>query len=76
MEPSNPTPSQPQEGWSRPKPEVLAAPSWWPAALALGATLFVWGLITSFVILVGGVVVSAMSLAGWIGEIRHEHKKP
>jgi hypothetical protein len=70
---SNQSPQQ--EGWSRPKPEVLAKPTWWPAALALGATLFVWGLVTSFIILAIGLAASAISLAGWIGDIRHEHKE-
>jgi hypothetical protein len=64
----------PQQGnWSRPKPEVLARPTWYPAALAFGATLFFWGLVVSVVIFVIGVVVSGLSLAGWIGEIRNEH---
>jgi fatty acid desaturase len=61
-------------GWTRPRPETLARATWWPAALAFGATLFVWGLLISLVIVVIGVVVCAMSLAGWIAEIRHEHK--
>ena len=65
----------PQNDWSDPKPEVLAEPTWWPAALALGSTLLAWGLITSRVIVAIGVVVFAGSLAGWIGDIRHEQRK-
>jgi hypothetical protein len=69
-------PADPEPGWSRPKPERLAKPTWWPAALALGATLLVWGLIVSRVIFACGVTLTAISLAGWIGDIRHEHKDP
>lgn len=67
--------TEPQDGWSRPKPETISEPTWWPAALAFGATLLVWGLVVSFVILIIGAIVTAVSLAGWIGDIRNEHKK-
>jgi hypothetical protein len=41
--------------------------------MALGVTLLAWGIITSPVVLGVGVALFAVSLAGWIGEIRHEH---
>jgi hypothetical protein len=41
--------------------------------MALGIMLFAWGLITSPVLLAAGLTLAALSLAGWIGEIRHEH---
>lgn len=63
------------EGWSRPRPEVLARPTWWPAALAFGSTLFVWGLVTSLIIVGIGIVVFGWSLGGWIQEIRHENQQ-
>ncbi len=62
-------------GWSRPKPEVLAAPSWWPALLSLGASVMVWGLVTSFVVLLIGLITFVVSLTGWIGDLRHEHNE-
>lgn len=61
-----------QEGWNRPKPDLVPRPTTWPAALALGIALVGWGLITSPVILAVGLVVFIVSLRGWIGEIRHE----
>ena len=61
-----------QDEWSSPKPEVLAEPTWWPAALAFGSTLLAWGLVTSFIIAFIGLVVFAVSLTGWIRDIRHE----
>ena len=62
-------------GWTRPKPEVLPAHTWWPAFLALGATLIAWGLITSFIVLIIGLITFAVSLAGWIGDLRHGHNE-
>jgi hypothetical protein len=41
--------------------------------MALGITLFAWGLVTSPVVLGVGLTLAAFALAGWIGEIRHEH---
>jgi|HubBroStandDraft_2_1064218.scaffolds.fasta_scaffold417395_2 hypothetical protein len=59
-------------GYSVPLPEVIPRPTWWPAAAALGVMLFAWGLLTSLTILLIGTALFATSLAGWIGEIRHE----
>lgn len=76
---SHPHTSSPQKklpsGWSRPKPEIISDPTWWPAALALGSTIIAWGFVTSFIVLVIGLVTFTVSLAGWIGDIRHEQRK-
>ena len=61
--------------WSSPKPETLAEPTWYPAALAFGVTLTAWGLIASAIVLAMGLVVVVLSLSGWIGDIRHERKQ-
>jgi len=59
-------------GWSVPRPEIVPGPTPWPAALALGVAFIGWGLITSPIILGLGLLVAAVSLGGWIGDIRHE----
>jgi hypothetical protein len=61
--------------WNRPKPEKLVKPTWWPAAFAFGTTLVAWGLITSVIIVGTGLVVVAVSLKGWIEDIRHERNE-
>ena len=73
----NSTPPHPasNEDWNVPRPEALVAPTWWPAALALGSTLIAWGLVSSLIVLAVGLAVFVVSLAGWIGDIRHEHKQ-
>lgn len=75
MNESNPEPNPSQADWNKPLPEVLPRATWWPAAIALGATLICWGLITSIIVVVIGLIIFAASLAGWIGEIRHEQKE-
>jgi hypothetical protein len=74
MEKPDSTRGREQGDWSAPKPEWLAQPTWWPAALALGVTLLAWGVVTSFIIVILGAAVFAVSLAGWICEIRREQE--
>jgi hypothetical protein len=64
--------SELRPGWNRPKPDTIPRSTAWPAALALGTMFFGWGIIASPVVLLVGLVTFAVSLAGWIGEIRHE----
>jgi hypothetical protein len=59
-------------GYSLPLPAVVPGMTWWPAAAALAVMLIGWGLITSLTIFLIGVALLATSIAGWIGEIRHE----
>ncbi|MGO8994513.1 MAG: hypothetical protein ACLQVI_14435 [Polyangiaceae bacterium] len=58
--------------WNKAKPDVIPRPTYWPAAMAFGLTLLLWGLVTSPVVLGVGFSVIVVSLIGWIGEMRHE----
>ena len=60
-------------GWSRARPEHIPRPTYWPAVLAFGLTFALWGLITTWIISVVGIVQVAISVAGWIGDLRNEH---
>lgn len=51
----------------------LAAPSIWPAAAGLGVTLGFAGFVTSPFVGLAGAIVLVAALAGWIGEMVHEH---
>jgi hypothetical protein len=61
-----------QDQWSTPQPAFVPEPTYWPATLALGVVLLLWGVVTSAVISSVGLVMSVVALAGWIGDIRHE----
>ena len=61
-------------GWTLMPLEHLPLPTYWPAGLAFGITLIFWSFITSWVILVAGLIVFVASLFGWIQDIRHERK--
>jgi hypothetical protein len=62
-------------GYSFPLPEIVPRPTWWPASAALAVMLVGWGVITSLAIFLIGAALLTTSLAGWIGEIRHERNE-
>ena len=73
--PPTPPSSVSADGWGKPRPYVIPRPTYWPAMMAFGLTFLFWGFATSLVVLAAGVVVFAVSLAGWIGEMRHEQEE-
>jgi hypothetical protein len=54
------------------KPEHLPQPTYWPFFLALGLMFCGWGLLTTWLISVAGLIVFIVSLIGWINILRHE----
>ena len=50
----------------------LPAPSVWPMVVALGTMLALFGVVTSLLISLAGVLVLLVGLGGWIGEMQHE----
>jgi hypothetical protein len=65
---------RPHPDWEPLSDDPLPHPTYFPAGLAMGTAFLFWGLITSWVVLVVGLVLFAASLAGWITEIRYERK--
>ena len=63
--------TQVRPGWHAVEHEALPQPTYWPAVMAFGITLLFWGLVTSYLILVVGLIVLAVALAGWIGDLLH-----
>ncbi|HVS96531.1 MAG TPA: hypothetical protein VHE54_08585 [Puia sp.] len=54
------------------KPAHLPEPTYWPFFLAIGVTFIGWGLISTWLIAAGGLIVFIVSLVGWINNLRHE----
>jgi len=63
---------EPPPGWTHLPEEHLPQPNFWPAGLALGITMLLWGLVSSWVILCFGAVLLVRSLYGWINALRRE----
>jgi hypothetical protein len=60
-------------GWLGPAVETLPRPTYWPVALALGVVFALGGIVTAYPVSLVGVLLIATAIAGWIGELRHEH---
>lgn len=62
----------PGADWKKATPEHLPKPTYWPFFLAMGLAFIFWGLLTTWVILIAGVLIFIVSLIGWINLLRHE----
>lgn len=54
------------------KPENLPRPTYWPFFLALGLMFAGWGLLSTWLFSMIGLIVIIISLFGWINNLRHE----
>ncbi len=60
------------EGWNIPKPGVIPPPTYWPFVLSLGATLMGFGVLTSYLISLAGLVLFVLAIVKWVGEMCRE----
>ena len=51
--------------------EHLPGPSVWPLTVGAGVTLLAFGVVTSVLLSLLGLLLLGYGLAGWIGEMRH-----
>lgn len=70
----SPTRVKLRPGWTVPEHMELPEPTYWPAVMALGIAFMAWGLITTLLISLVGLLLLALALVGWIGDIHNEHK--
>ncbi|MEO7120142.1 MAG: hypothetical protein ABIY62_03555 [Ginsengibacter sp.] len=54
------------------QPEDLPKPTYWPFFLALGLMFAGWGLLSNWLFSVIGLIIFAVSLFGWINNLRNE----
>jgi hypothetical protein len=62
-------------GWSRPKPEKIPPPTYWPAVFGLGLTFIMWGVISNIFLLCFGLIITAIGLVYWVLDLRHEYSE-
>ena len=67
-----PTTDRSQPGWHLPLPEKIPEPTIWPLVLAFGATLLAWGVVTSWIISVVGLLLFVVGTCGWVSDMRHD----
>jgi hypothetical protein len=62
-----------REGWNAAEPETLPRRrTVWPAAAALGIVLIFFGVVTAWLVVIAGVVLLGIAVAGWIEEVRYD----
>jgi hypothetical protein len=59
-------------GGAKPLPERLPRPTSAPVALALGATLLAFGVVTSWIISLAGLCLFLLGMWSWLQELRHD----
>jgi hypothetical protein len=57
---------------SKPLPEHLVKPTYWPQVLALGIAFLLWGVISNLFISVIGLALFVLALSNWVRELRHD----
>jgi hypothetical protein len=57
---------------SKPLPEHLVKPTYWPMVLALGIAFLLWGVISNLFISGVGLILFVLALANWVRELRHD----
>ncbi|MGA7625157.1 MAG: hypothetical protein WB630_18595 [Candidatus Acidiferrales bacterium] len=60
--------------WTEPRHQNIPRPTYSPAVMALAIVCLLWGIVTTYLISLLGVVLFGIALAGWIGELHHEHQ--
>jgi hypothetical protein len=59
-------------GEYKPLPYKLPAPTSWPATMALGVTAITFGIVTSPIMSVFGLILFSASAWGWFEDLRND----
>jgi hypothetical protein len=58
-----------REGWTALPAEPPPRPTYWPAVMAAGIMMLLWGVITSAILAGAGAFVFAVASGGWIKDL-------
>ena len=58
-------------GWSTPLPEKNPPSTYAPVFLGLGITFLLFGVVSSYVFSAAGLILMAVSISKWVGELLH-----
>lgn len=62
------------DGWTLPRPQIVPRPTYAPAVVALSIVCLFWGLVTTYLISLLGLLLLAVGIADWIGGLRHDDR--
>jgi hypothetical protein len=52
-------------------PDKIPGPTFWPVFTAFGVLFIFWGLITSFILFAVGIIVTGISISGWVSDLNN-----
>lgn len=67
--------AQPEELWNEPLPAEMPGPTYIPSAMALGIMLGFWGIMTHWVMSLGGALLFVWALSSWMREICNDWRR-
>lgn len=53
-------------------PDRLPPPTVWPATLSFGVTLLAFGVLTSWIMSVAGLILFLFGASGWVEDLRND----
>jgi len=62
------------QGWSKPLPEEVPRPTYFPIIFALACVFILFGVVTLWPMSAVGAILFIIALIGWIGEMRHDQR--
>jgi hypothetical protein len=62
------------EEWVKPIPEKTPPPTFWPVSLAMSIIFILWGIISTWVISVVGLILFGISVRGWVMDLLNEQQ--
>jgi hypothetical protein len=71
---NEPSTIQTENDWQKSRPEALPEPTYWPFFLAMGLNFIFWGLLTTWIIALAGLLIFGIALTRWINLLRHDRK--
>jgi hypothetical protein len=62
-------------GWSKPAPEKIPHPTYWPMVFGLGVAFLMWGFISNLFVLGLGFFFLVVALIGWVMDLLGEFRE-
>lgn len=54
----------------KPDPQVIPRPTIWPVTTAFGVMFLFWALIASLGLLIPGILITVLGVAGWVSDLK------
>lgn len=56
-------------------PQVIPKPTIWPVTTAFGVMFLFWGLIASLGLIIPGILITGIGVAGWVSDLKPDNNE-